>query len=94
MSIVRHLMWNVFKRAAADPRVQQKAASTYERDIRPVVKDATKRMKSNIEFAAEEIRETAKDSHPLTEPGDFIQKIRTKLLDPEKDHQEARDKDD
>lgn len=28
MSIVRHLMWNVFKRAAADPRVRQKAVKT------------------------------------------------------------------
>jgi hypothetical protein len=81
--VLRSLLFNIAKRIITDPRVQQKAASTNERDIRPVVKDATKRMKSNIEFAAEEIRETAKDSHPLTEPGDFIQKIRTKLLDPE-----------
>ena len=92
--MLRSLLFSIAKRIVTDPRVQQKAASTYERDIRPVVKDATKRMKSNIEFAAEEIRETAKDSHPLKEPGDFIQKVRTKLLDPEKDHHEARDKDD
>jgi len=92
--VLRSLLFNIAKRIVTDPRVQQKAASTYEQDIRPVVKDATKRMKSNIEFAAEEIRETAKHSHPLKEPGDFVQKVRAKLLDPVKDHQETRDKDE
>ena len=28
MAIVRHLIWNVFRRAVADPRVQQKAIKT------------------------------------------------------------------
>lgn len=92
--MLRSLLFNIAKRIVTDPRVQHKAASTYERDIRPVVKDATKRMKSNIEFAAEEIRETAKVSHPLKEPADFIEKVRTRLLDPEKDNGDTKDKDD
>ena len=52
--MLRNLLFNIAKRIVTDPRVQQKAASTYERDIKPVVKDATKRMKSNMEFVASE----------------------------------------
>ena len=49
MLIVRHLMWNVFKRAAADPRVQQKAVKT----VVTVDKTLTETADKVVEFAAE-----------------------------------------
>ena len=49
MSIVRHLMWNVFKRAAADPRVQQKAVKT----VVTVAKTLTEPAEKVVAFAAE-----------------------------------------
>ncbi len=81
----RSLLFNIAKRIATDPRVQEKASSTFEQDVKPVLKSVAERAKSNIKFAAGEIKETARQSNPLEEPGDFLQKVREKLLDPEKE---------
>jgi hypothetical protein len=58
MSIVRHLMWGVFKRAAADPRVQQKAVKT----VVTVDKTLTETADKVVEFAIEKdpVREVGK----------------------------------
>ena len=63
MSIVRHLMWNVFKRAAADPRVQQKAVKT----VVTVDKTLSETADKVVEFAAE------KD--PVREAGRMLGKL-------------------
>jgi len=63
MSIVRHLIWNVFKRAAADPRVQQKAVKT----VVTVDKTLTETADKVVEFAAE------KD--PVREAGRMLGKL-------------------
>jgi hypothetical protein len=81
--VIRSLLFNIAKRIATDPKVKQKAALTYEQEIKPVVRDVTERAKRNMEFAAGKIQETAKESHPLKEPGNFIKKVRRKLFDPE-----------
>ena len=63
MSIARHLIWNVFKRAAADPRVQQKAVKT----VVTVDKTLTETADKVVEFAAE------KD--PVREAGRMLGKL-------------------
>ena len=63
MSIVRHLMWNVFKRAAADPRVQRKAVKT----VVTVDKALSETADKVVEFAAE------KD--PVREAGRMLGKL-------------------
>ena len=91
--MLRSILFNIVKRIAADPRVQQKAASTYEQQIKPVVSDVAERAKRNMEFAAGEIQETVKESHPLKEPGHFIQKIRERLFDPQQADEEEENRD-
>ncbi len=49
MSIIRHLMWTAFKRAASDPRVQKKAVTTAV----TVDKILTKTADKVVEFAVE-----------------------------------------
>ena len=63
MAIVRHLMWSVFKRAATDPRVQQKAVKT----VVTVDKTLTETADKVVEFAAE------KD--PVREAGRMLGKL-------------------
>ena len=63
MSIVRQLIWNVFKRAAADPRVQQKAVKT----VVTVDKTLTETADKVVGFAAE------KD--PVREAGRMLGKL-------------------
>ena len=88
----RSIILNIAKRIAADPEVQRTAAKTYEQTIKPVVRDAAERAKSNIEFAAKEIQQTAKETDPLKEPGNFAQKIRSRLLEPDKTQHYEEDK--
>ena len=63
MSIVRHLMWNVFNRAADVPRVQQIALKT----VVTVDKTLSETADKVVEFAAE------KD--PVREAGRMVGKL-------------------
>ena len=63
MSIVRHLMWSVFKRAAANPSGQQKAVKT----VVTVDKKLTETADKVVEFAVE------KD--PMREAGRMFGKL-------------------
>ncbi len=49
MSIIRHLMWAAFKRAASDPKVQKKAVTTAVKVDEKLTKTADK----VVEFAVE-----------------------------------------
>ena len=63
MSIVRHLIWNVFKRAAAAPRVQQKAVKTV------VTVDKT------LPETADKVVEIAAEKDPVREAGRMLGKL-------------------
>ena len=89
----RSLLFNIAKRIATDPRVQEKASSTFEQDVKPVLKNVADRAKSNIKFAAGEIKETARQSSPLEEPGNFLQKVRERLLDHEEEQRDEPPED-
>ncbi len=68
MSIVRQLLWGAFRRAAADPRVQQKAVKT----AKVVDKKMTETADKVVEFAAEKdpVREAGRMLGKLMSSGD------------------------
>ena len=39
----RSLLFNIAKRIATDPRVQEKASSAFEQDVKPVLKNVAER---------------------------------------------------
>ena len=63
MSIIRHVMWNVFRRAAADPRVRQKAIKT------AVTVDKT------LTDTADKVVEFAVEKDPMREAGRMFGKL-------------------
>ena len=89
----RSLLFYMAKRIATDPRVQEKATSTFEQDGKRVLKNVAERAKSNIKLAAGEIKETARQSSPLEEPGNFLQKVRERLLDNEEEQRDEPPED-
>ncbi|MBR46662.1 MAG: hypothetical protein CMM31_09345 [Rhodospirillaceae bacterium] len=63
MSIIRHLMWAAFKRAAADPRVQKKAVTT------------AVKVDQKLTETADKVVEIAVEKDPMREAGRMVGKL-------------------
>ena len=78
--LLRNFLFQIVRKAASDPQVQRKAAETYEESVKPRIKKAQKFAKENMDIAQQELRDIAKDTSPLESPGDFLKKVRERLL--------------
>lgn len=82
MTILRRAIWMAAKRAAADPRVQAKAAEVVREDIAPRVKTAVdvarpeiRRAKENIQRAGEGIGKSVAEHPSVREAKNFLNGI-------------------
>ncbi len=67
MPLLRMLLWKAARRLASDPRVQQIAVDAYDK-ARP-----------KVEQTAREIREAARETSPLGDPGAFARRVKDRL---------------
>ena len=78
--MLRHLLFQTIRRIVADPRVQQKAAATYDKEVKPRIQEAGKFAKDNIDFARGELKDIATEINPLDNPGGFLRKAQKRLF--------------
>ena len=88
--MLRHLLFQAVRRIVADPRVQQKAAATYNKEVKPRMQEAGKFAKDNIDFARGELKDIAAETSPLENPGGFLRKAQKRLFKGDEGHE--RDK--
>ena len=81
MLIMRRLLAEAARRLAANPRVQAKAADLYESEISPRAKAVARDSKANFDFARAELRDIAREVHPLKDPKAFFAKAKRRLYD-------------
>jgi hypothetical protein len=80
MLILRRLLAHAARRAAADPRVQAKAAEMYEGKVKPRADVAWRNTKANLDFAKAELRDLADETDPLKNPTKFLSKAKKRLF--------------
>lgn len=68
MPLLRRLLFSAARRIAADPKVQQKAADVYQRDVSP-----------RISAARDELRELTGEVNPLDDPRGFARRVRERI---------------
>jgi hypothetical protein len=83
MLILRRLLTHAARRAAADPRVQAKAAEVYETKVKPRADTALRNTKANLDFAKSELREIAGEADPRKKPMEFLARTKKRFLDGE-----------
>ncbi len=81
MLILRRLLTHAARRAAADPRVQAKAADMYEEKVKPRADTAWRNTKANLDFAKSELRDLAGETDPRKKPMAFLSKAKKRFLD-------------
>ena len=85
--MLRHLLFQAIRRIVADPRVQQKAAAAYDKEVKPRMQEAGKFTKNNIDFVRGELKDIAAETSPLDNPGRFLRKAQKRLLKGNEGHE-------
>jgi hypothetical protein len=82
MTILRRAIWMAAKRAAADPRVQEKASEVVHEEIVPRVRTAVdaarpeiQRAKENVRRAGQGIRQSVSEHPSMRDAKDFLSGI-------------------
>lgn len=68
MVMLRNLLISAARRIASNPEVQAKAADTYEGSVKP-----------RLSAAREELRDLARESDPVKDPGGFARRLRDRV---------------
>lgn len=81
MRILSRLLMSAARRIAADPRVRAKAAEVMETEIKPRAQAAWRQAKPQLENAAAELRDIARETNPRANPGKFAAKVKQRFID-------------
>jgi hypothetical protein len=79
--LLRRLLINAARKAAADPRVQAKAADIYEREVKPRAKAAWAEAKPRLEAARDDVKDAAAKVDPRDDPAGFAGEIKRRFVE-------------
>ena len=85
MALLHRLLLQAARRAAADPRVQAKAAELYQTKLKPRAQAAWREAKPKLDAAKQEIKEIARESDPRREPKAFAARLKARFIDRDQD---------
>ncbi len=81
MRILSRLLMSAARRIAPDPRGRAKAAEVMETEIKPRAQAAWRQAKPQLENAAAELREIARETNPRANPRKFAAKVKQRFID-------------
>ncbi len=81
MLLLRSLLFRAARRAAADPRVQAKAAELYQREVKPRAEAAWADAKPKLDAARRDLGRIARESDPRRDPKGFAAKLKRRFID-------------
>ena len=79
--LLRRLLFNAARKAAADPRVRAKAADVFESKLRPRAEAAWAEAKPRLEAARAGIKEAAATADPRHDPAGFASELKRRIVE-------------
>jgi hypothetical protein len=79
--LLRRLLFNAARKAAADPRVRAKAADVYEREVKPRAKAAWAEAKPRLEAARDDVKDAAAKVDPRDDPAGFAGEVKRRFIE-------------
>ena len=79
--MIRRMLARAAMRAAADPRVQERAADVYEREIKPRARAVVENAKPTVQAARDDLRAAAHESDPRRDPVGFAKALKRRFVD-------------
>ena len=77
--LLRRLLFNAARKAAADPRVRAKAADVFERKIKPRATAAWAETKPRLDTARDDIKKAAATVDPRSDPAGFAGELKRRI---------------
>ncbi len=78
--LLHRLLFNVARKAAADPRVRAKAVDVFEREVKPRATAAWAETKPKLDAARDDIKKAAATIDPRTDPAGFAGELKRRLV--------------
>ncbi len=78
--LLRRLLFNAARKAAADPRIRAKAADVFEREIKPRATAAWAETKPRLDAARDDIKKAAATIDPRDDPAGFAGELKRRLV--------------
>jgi len=72
------------KQIAQDPRVREKAAEVYEKEVKPRAREAWRKGKPKLEEAKDDLRKIARESDPRKDPKEFARRVKQRFTEKRK----------
>ncbi len=85
MSLIARLLLAAARRAAADPRVQAKAAEIYQNEVKPRARAAWRQTKPRLVAAKQDLKHIARETDPRDDPKGFAVKLKKRFVDGARD---------
>ncbi len=78
--LLHRLLFDVARKAAADPRVRAKAVDVFEREVKPRATAAWAETKPKLDAARDDIKKAAATIDPRTDPAGFAGELKRRLV--------------
>ena len=85
MALLHRLLLQAARRAAADPRLQAKAADFYQNEVKPRARAAWRETKPRLAAAKQDLKDIARETDPRDDPKGFAVKLKRRFVDGDRD---------
>jgi hypothetical protein len=84
MAIFNSWFVTAARRLASDPRVREKAAEVYEKEVKPRAANAWRQARPKLEAAGKDLRDIARETDARNNPGAFAARVKKRFIDRDK----------
>ena len=77
--LLRRLLFNAARKAAADPRVRAKAADVFETTVKPRAEAAWAEAKPRLDAVRDELKQAAAAVDPRADPAGFAGELKRRI---------------
>jgi len=81
MPFLRRILMEATRRAAGDPRVQEKAADILEREVKPRARAVADKARPTVTAARADFRDAAREANPRENPLGFARALKKRFID-------------
>jgi len=81
MAILNRWIVTTARRLASDPRVREKAAEVFEKEVKPRAAETWQKTKPKVVAAAKDVRDIARKTDARNNPGAFAALLKRRFID-------------
>ncbi|MCB1496103.1 MAG: hypothetical protein KDJ86_09985 [Bauldia sp.] len=82
MAIISRWFISTATRLANDPRIRERAADVFEKEVKPRAAESWRKAKPKLEATRDELRQMARETDAARNPGAFAARVKKRFIDP------------